>query len=114
MVLCVVALIVFGILGIFSVKYRVLAKEAFDCVARTATLRPCQTGFDTRLKGKIVVGALKVSPGLARALNKNFHLFSVAFTLLFFRQLGVLRVLGVQLRGVWQLQRPGFFGVLRV
>ncbi|MBI4361457.1 DsbA family protein [Candidatus Micrarchaeota archaeon] len=87
MVLCFVALIVFGVLGIFSAKYRVLAKEALDCVARTATLRPCQTGFDTRLKGQVVVGVLKVSPGLARVLNKNFQLLSVAFTLLFFASL---------------------------
>jgi len=51
--ICVVALIVFGILGIFSAKYRVIAKEAFDCVFRKITLRKCDSRLDSRLKSEI-------------------------------------------------------------
>ena len=32
--ICLIALIIFGVLAIFSASYRPLAKEAFDCVLR--------------------------------------------------------------------------------
>ncbi|MBI1973698.1 hypothetical protein HYS54_02695 [Candidatus Micrarchaeota archaeon] len=77
MVFCFVALIVFGVLGIFSAKYRRLAREAFRCAARTVTLRPCDTGFDRRMKNKLVGKLLHVSPRCARLLNRHFRAFSL-------------------------------------
>ncbi|MFA5108220.1 MAG: thioredoxin domain-containing protein [Candidatus Micrarchaeia archaeon] len=82
--LCFVALIVFAILGIFSAKYRALAIEAFGCVGRTMTLRPCESKLDERIKATLVAKTLEHSPPLAKALHKHFALFSLLFTLLFF------------------------------
>lgn len=84
MVLCFVALFVFAVLGIFSAKYRALAKEAFDCTLRKMTLRPCQSGLEDRIKSTLVTRTLRVSPALARVLNRNFQFLSILFTVLFF------------------------------
>jgi hypothetical protein len=51
---CIVAFAVLSILGIFSATNRALAKEALDCVLRRVTLRPCNTGFDEKIKAKIL------------------------------------------------------------
>jgi thiol-disulfide isomerase/thioredoxin len=87
MVLCIVALIVFAVLGIFSVRYRRLAEDAFGCVTRMVTLRPCDTKLDERIRAKILAKTLKFSPSLAGALNKHFHGLSWIFTALFFASL---------------------------
>ena len=50
---CIVAFIVLSIISIFSVSHRALAKEAFDCVFRRVTLRPCNTGFQEKMKAQI-------------------------------------------------------------
>ena len=50
---CLIALIIFGIMGIFSASHRALAKEAFICVFKRVTFRPCDTGFKEKIKGKI-------------------------------------------------------------
>ena len=60
---CLIALIIFSILGIFSATHRQLAKEALDCVFRRVTLRPCNTGFDKKVKGKVI----------GKLLNKSFN-----------------------------------------
>ena len=49
---CIVAFVVLSILGIFSAANRRLAKEALDCVFRRITFRPCNTGFDEKMKAK--------------------------------------------------------------
>ena len=79
---CLVALIVFGILGIFSVKYRKLAMTAFDCVFRRITLRPCQSGMDRKLKNKLVGLMSRKNVKLARFVVKRFELISWLFTIL--------------------------------
>jgi len=74
--LCFIALILFAIFGVFSVSYRKLAVEAFDCVFRKVTLRKCQTRLDERIKGKIVGRVMRRSPKLAVFLHKNMEVFS--------------------------------------
>ncbi len=88
MVFCIVALVVFGILGIFSAKYRSLAKEAFDCAYRAATLRPCVSRLDERIKSKITAKMMVKSPALAKAFYRNFRAFSYVFVLAFFLSAG--------------------------
>ncbi len=73
---------VFGILGIFSAKYRLIAKEAADCVFRRATLRKCESGLDKRLKNQISGKLAAKKPKLARFLHKYFEVFSWALMLL--------------------------------
>jgi protein-disulfide isomerase len=82
MVLCIIAFAVFSVLSIFSAKYRPLARKGFECVFRTVTMRPCDTGLDEQLKAEIVSGVLKRSPPAARFINRHFVLISWAFVIL--------------------------------
>ncbi len=82
MVVCIIAFIIFGILSLFSAKYRPLAKEGFNCVFRTLTLKPCDTGFDQRIKTQVVYSVMNFSPQLGRLVNKQFALLSWIFVLL--------------------------------
>lgn len=83
MIVCLLAMIVLAILSIFSVGYRQLAKEAFDCVFKRMTLRPCTTGFDQKIKSKFI-SRLMSYPKLARFTYRNFELLSWIFTILLF------------------------------
>lgn len=80
--ICIIALIIFSILGIFSATHRALAKEALDCVLRRITFRPCTTGFNEKVKGKIVGRLLNRSVFAARIFNKHFELISWVFVIL--------------------------------
>jgi protein-disulfide isomerase len=85
--LCFVALAVFLFLSIFSAKYRPLARRALDCVAKKATLRPCDTGLDEEIRAASLSGIMKASPGAAAFVNRHFEAFSLAFTIIFFASL---------------------------
>lgn len=98
MVLCFVALFVFAVLGIFSAKYRALAGEAFDCVVRTVTLRPCESRLDERLHAKIVAKLLPISPAAARLIHKNFQALSLLLVIVFF---GSMIYSGVSVYNYW-------------
>ena len=87
MVLCFVALFVFAALSIFSAKYRPLAAEAFDCTFRKVTLRKCETGFDEKIKGRIISGLMMRSEKAAKFVFKHFETLSLVFTFLFFASL---------------------------
>lgn len=84
MVFCIIAFIVFGIMGIFSAKYRNYSKEAFHCVFRMATLRPCNSDFDQRMKSKIVGKLIERHPKFARFIHKHFNSISWIFVGVFF------------------------------
>ncbi len=84
---CLAALIVFSILGVFSATHRQLAKEAFNCVFRRLTLRPCDTGFDDKIKGKIIGKLLSKSPKLAKAVHQHWEIISWLLVILFFTSL---------------------------
>lgn len=88
MVLCIVALVVFAVLGIFSAKYREYAREAFGCVTRTVMLRPCDTGFDTKIKVKITSKLSRLSPKLGQSVFKHYAFVSMFFAVLFFGSMG--------------------------
>ncbi|NMB91073.1 MAG: thioredoxin domain-containing protein [Chloroflexi bacterium] len=79
---CIVAFVVLSILGIFSATHRELAHEALDCVFRRVTLRPCNTGFDEKMKARILGSVITRSETAARFLNKNFELLAWVFFLL--------------------------------
>jgi len=81
--ICVIALIVFGILGIFSATHRAVAKEAFDCVFRKITFRKCETRLDVRLKSQITGKIIKLSPKSAKFIYKHFEVISWIFLILF-------------------------------
>ncbi len=73
---CIIAFVVLSIIAIFNVSYRELAKEAYDCVFRRITRRPCNTGFKEKMKAKIVGKVLSKSVFVAKLLNKHFELLS--------------------------------------
>ena len=85
--ICVIALVVFGILGIFSARYRIIAKEALDCVFRRVTFRKCTTGLDKRLKAQITGKLMAKHHGTGRFIYKNFEIISWFFLLLLFTSL---------------------------
>ena len=71
MVICIVALAVFAILGIGSLRFRKLAKEAFDCTFRTITFRVCKTNLDERIRARLTAQLMKTPP-LAKFVYRNF------------------------------------------
>jgi hypothetical protein len=82
--ICVISMIVFGIMAIFSASYRPIAKEAFDCVFRRLTLRKCQSGLDVRMKAKLVGFLMKRNSKLAKPVYKYFEIVSWLFVIIFF------------------------------
>ncbi|MDP2708927.1 MAG: hypothetical protein Q8O93_02655, partial [bacterium] len=79
---CILALIIFSILGIFSATHRVLARQALDCVFRRVTFRPCNTDFKEKIKNKILAKLLDRSDLAAKIFNKHFELLSWIFFIL--------------------------------
>ncbi|HMN10824.1 MAG TPA: thioredoxin domain-containing protein [Bellilinea sp.] len=73
---CIVSFVVLSIMSIFSASNRQLAREALDCVFRRVTLRPCNTGFDEKIKAKLLGVVITRTEKGARFLNKNFELLS--------------------------------------
>lgn len=88
--LCIIAFIVFSVMSVFSAKHRPLAKEAFTCVFRKMTLRPCETGLDKKIQMKIVSRVFDHSPNAARLINRHFELFSWLFIIISFASLIVV------------------------
>jgi len=79
---CIVALLIFSILGIFSATHRQWAKEALDCVLRRVTFRPCNTGFREKIKSKILIALIDRSPFAAKFFNRHFELLAWLFMIL--------------------------------
>ena len=80
--ICIIALVVFSILGIFSATHRKIAIEAFDCVFRKITLRKCQTGLDKRLKSQITSSIMRKNRNIGKFIYQNFEVISWLFTIL--------------------------------
>lgn len=80
--LCLAALIVFGLLGIFSASHRHLAKEAFLCVLRRLAFRPCRASVGEILKGKIVGWLLRRRSRWAGWAYRYFEILSWIFVIL--------------------------------
>ena len=106
MVVCIVALVAFSILGIFSARYRGLAKEAFQCVFRMVTLRPCVSKLDQRIRSKLTARLMGRAPGLARVIYTHFSVISWAFTIAFFASM-LYSVYGIYNLVVFGSCQPG-------
>lgn len=76
MVLCLLALPIFAILGIFSIKYRKLTLDALDCIFRTVTLRKCKSDLDSRIRADLTGKVLKLSPKTASFFYKHYRIIS--------------------------------------
>ena len=82
MVVCVIALIVFAVMGIFSATHRAVAKEAFECIFNRVQLKPCASGLDRRLKSQVTGKFLKRSPAAGRFVYRHFELISWLFIII--------------------------------
>ncbi len=82
--ICLIALFVFAVLSVFSAKYRDYFREALNCIFRRATLRKCDTGFDKKMKAKIVGRLMKGNPKIAAGVFRHFEAISWFFTILLF------------------------------
>ncbi len=87
MVICLVAFVVFGFLGIFSASYRRKAKLLFKCFTDTLRLKPCQMEYDKKIRAKLAVKASNKSMKLGRFIYKYFRVISWVFVILFFASL---------------------------
>lgn len=79
---CIAAFIIFLVLGIFSVRYRLLAKKAWRCVARKLTFRPCEVGFKEDAKNVLIGKLIFTRPRLAKFLDKWIEVFATVFVVL--------------------------------
>jgi len=79
---CIAAFIIFLVLGVFSVRYRRLAKRAWYCVVRKITFRPCEIGFKEEAKNALIGKLIFTRPKLANFLDKWIELFATAFVAL--------------------------------
>lgn len=88
--ICIIALIVSAILGVFSATHRKIAKEAFQCVFLKATGKPCNSALDKRLKADITHSIGKYSKKASKFTFKYFEVIS--WILLIITALSVLGV----------------------
>jgi hypothetical protein len=77
-------MVALAIMGLFSANYRVWAREAFDCVTRRLTLRPCRTGFNEKVKATVTSRLMKRSRRAARFTHRHFEAISWVFTIVMF------------------------------
>jgi len=82
MVLCFIALPILLILSIFSAKYKILARDAFECIGRTVTLRKCKSNLDERIKSHLTGKIIKISPKFGMFVYKRFQIISILFIIL--------------------------------
>lgn len=80
---CLASLIIFSILGIFSVAYRRLAKESLDCLLRKISFRPCKADFQVKIKTKIVGFLSGKNPALGRFAYRRYHVLSSIASFIF-------------------------------
>jgi len=77
------ALPVFAVLAIFSVKYRRLTLDALDCLFRTVQLKKCDTGLDQKIKASLTGKVFKFSPSLGGFFYKHYKIISWVILILF-------------------------------
>jgi len=79
---CLVSLIIFSILGIFSLAYRKMAKEALACLLRKFSFRPCRADFQVKIRSKIIGFLTKRNLGLASFVYQRYQLLVSLFSFL--------------------------------
>ena len=83
MVLCWIALPIFALFGIFSVKYRRLTLESLECLFKTVTLQKCKSSLDDRIKSTVAGKIMKVSPDVAGFFYRNYRFISFVILIIF-------------------------------
>lgn len=94
---CIAAFLVFLVLSVFSATFRPLAAQAWHCVARRLTLRPCDISFSQEMKGKLVGALIFRTPRLARFVQRWIDWLSFLFVALSIWSLVYVAVAGLNL-----------------
>ena len=94
---CIAAFIILAILGIFSARYRTLAKQAWRCVWKKVRFRPCDINFAEQMKGKLLGKLIVRRPRLARFLNRWIDWLALLFVILSLWSLLYVAVAGLNL-----------------
>ncbi len=79
---CIAAFLVFAVLAIFSASYRPLVKQAWHCVLRRVTLKPCDINFAEEVKGRLIGKLVLTHPHVARFLNRWIDWLAFVFVVL--------------------------------
>jgi protein-disulfide isomerase len=87
MVVCIIALPILLILGLFSATHRELARESIECALRKATFRPCNLSVEQKIKRGVFGALMKRNKKIAFFTFKHFEALSIVF--------GVLMVLSL-------------------
>ena len=95
--LCIAAFIVFLLLGVFSLRYRKLAFEAWGCVGKRVTFRPCDSTFSEDVKGMLAGALMKRSSRLGAFVLRWIDLFAWIFVILSIWSLISVMLVGLNL-----------------
>lgn len=79
---CIAAFIVLAIIGIFSARYRKLAKKAWNCTLRRVTFRPCDTSFKEETKNKLLSHVANRTPKLVKVADIGIEVAAFLFVFL--------------------------------
>jgi hypothetical protein len=94
---CIAAFLVFLLLGIFSLRYRRLAGDAWGCVLHRVTFRPCDSTFRDDVRGMVAGSLMRRSPRLAAWFLRWADLLAWLFVLLSVWSLLSVLVIGLNL-----------------
>jgi glutaredoxin len=83
MVLCLLALPVFALLSIFSIKYKKLTADAIECLFKTIQLRKCESGLDDRMRADFTGRAMNLSPKFAQFFYNHYKIISWIILIIF-------------------------------
>lgn len=94
---CIAAFIVLLVVGIFSAKYRLMMKQAWGCVGRKFTLRPCDTNFKKDLKDHMLAKVANKSPKMVKTADITIEFGAIVIVILTIWSLGVVLISGLNL-----------------
>ncbi len=79
---CIVAFVIFGILGIFSARYRILAQKSWGCVLRRLTFKACDMSVQEEVKARLIGKLIITRPRLAKFIDRWAVSFAWTFVIL--------------------------------
>lgn len=76
---CIAAFLIFAILGLFSARYRHLARKAWGCVLKRVTFKPCDINFQEEVKSRLLGKLILRAPRVARFVDRWSGVLSFLF-----------------------------------
>lgn len=76
---CIAAFVIFAVLGLFSARYRHLARKAWACVLKRVTFKPCDINFQEEVKSRLLGKLILRAPRVARFVDRWSGVLSFLF-----------------------------------